>query len=1070
MKKIVFVFLLLIGSLQHRIVAQTINPAYWVANAEVKSMLNHNDTVYMGGSFTRISPSTGGAIPVSLSNAGDTIAGFPHLCGSLRACISDEQGGWYIGGSFTCAGGLARNNIAHILPDFSVDVNFHPDIVGGEVYTLSLLGANLYIGGGFSSVSGSSRLRLAAVDKNNGSLLAWNPITSLLPNSAATLVYSVLASGHKVFVGGNFNTLSAAPRKGVASIDTAGLGVIDQWNPAGDIGGCANLVSNYAVRSMLMYNANLIVGGDFDSIGGCGLRQYLAALDTATGQHTNWRPSSLLSANNTVSRGVYCMAIAGDTLYAGGSFDKLGGVSSNHLVACSLVDTGYVFNWVSQMNPAGATVIVYSLVVDGNTVYAGGNFTTAGGTPVLYMAAVNRTSAFANSAWHPDPNMAPVYALSAKGDTLYAGGAFSGVRGLLRNRLARFNAITGQIDPYWNPNVGGPTNQTNIVNTIIAKDTTIFIGGNFSTVGTATRYDLAEIGMGYAGASSPWGPSPVVATTSIMVNALAFSNTKDTLYVGGSFVSMGGQARNRIAALSPYSNAALAWNPNAKNTVYSLIAKDELVYAGGLFDTINGLGRKRIAAIEASTGLPTSWDPGASITSATNAGAILAIAMSEDSIIYAGGAYTGMQGRSRLAAINTNTGVVRSAFNPNPTANQVNCLFIKDDSLVYAGGTFTNIGGVVRNRAAVLSATDGSAYIWNPSPDNTVDAIIESGGSLMLSGLFKCINTPAIPSAYFAGLQGSCLSSFGSASDTSLCAGDTVMLHASGGIAYAWSPTSYLDAPTSATPNANPPLTTNYTVTISAIGGCAQQIPITVTVHNPPITPEISLCSGTAFVCEPDSVCLTTGIENQYLWSPTGASTQKIYATTSGDYSVKITDVNQCSSYSIPITVTIYPIPAAPDIIVSGGILTTSTTAPVYQWWILAGGTWFPISGATMSFYQPTSPGIFKVCISDVNTCENCSAPFEVLALDNLASRGFSLNVSPNPAIGSAQVQLSLAHTTRLSLEVYNVLGAKIEDLDTCEFKPAGQYFYSLNLPGPGIYMVRMVTDAGEQVTRLVHY
>ena len=1050
--------------------AQSLNPAYWVANAQVKTMVSRNDTVYMGGSFTRLSPSTGGAVPFTLSGAGDTLAGFPHLCGYMRACIQDGNGGWYIGGNFTCVGGILRSNIAHINADFSVDLNFHPDITGGEVYSLSLLGDKLFIGGAFNNVAGYNRIRLAAVDKTDGTVLAWNPITSILPNSTATVVNVVLASGHKVFVGGNFTTLSAAPRRGVASVDTAGLGIIEEWNPAGDINGCSNLVSNYAVRAMLMYNANLIVGGDFDTIGGCGLRQYLAALDTVTGEHTNWRPSTLSSVNNTTSRGVYSMAISGDTLFAGGSFDKLGGVSSNHFVACSLVDTGYVFNWLAPMSPSGASVIVYSIAVEGNTVLASGNFTTASGTPALYMAAINRTSGFSNSAWHPDPNMAPVYTMNLKGDTLFAGGNFTGVRGLVRNRLARFNAITGEVDPIWNPNVAGPTNQTNIVNTILVKDTTLIIGGNFTTIGSATRYDLAEIGLAYAGNYTPWGPGPVVTTTSVMVNALAFSNTKDTLYVGGSFTSMGGQARNRLAALSPYTNSAFSWNPNAKNTVYSLIAKDDLVYVAGLFDTINGQDRKRIAALQASTGAPTAWDPGAGITSATNAGAIFSIQLSEDSIIYAGGAFTGMQGRSRLAAINRNNGIVRSSFDPNPTANQVNCIFVKDDSLVYVGGTFTNIGGQVRNRAAVVSSTDGSAYIWNPSPDNTVDAIIESGGSLMLSGMFKCINSPAIPSGYFAGLQGSCLNAFGSANDTVVCVGDTVTLHASGGISYDWSPSTYLDNASSDSPRAFPPVTTTYTVTINALGGCSQQIPVTVTVNSGPLTPEISLCSGTAFVCAPDSVCLTTGIENEYLWSPMGETTQRIYATTTGDYSVKVTDVNHCSSYSDTVVVTIYPMPTAPDIFVSGGILTTSTTAPSYQWWILTAGSWFPISGANLSFYQPTSPGTFKVCIADVNTCENCSDPFVVVSVDELNQAQALCTVSPNPASGNALVQVSIQRSTKLSLAVYDVLGAQVQALEASELKTPGNYSYAVQLPGPGIYMLRMITDEGEQVKRFVSY
>src|SRR2546427_12849804 len=80
-----------------------------------------------------------------------------------------------------------------------------------------------------------------------------------------------------------------------------------------------------------------------------------------------------------------------------------------------------------------------------------------------------------------------------------------------------------------------------------------------------------------------------------------------TVYAGGVFAYIGGQARNRIAALDATSGAATAWNPNANNVVYTLAVSGSTVYAGGGFTGIGGPARNRIAAIAATpAGTPLS--------------------------------------------------------------------------------------------------------------------------------------------------------------------------------------------------------------------------------------------------------------------------------------------------------------------------------------------------------------------------------------------------------------------------------------------------------------------------------
>ena len=123
-------------------------------------------------------------------------------------------------------------------------------------------------------------------------------------------------------------------------------------------------------------------------------------------------------------------------LYAGGGFTTAGGVSAN-----------YIAKWDGTVwSPLGSGMgggfgyepYVFALAVDGTgpTVYAGGQFTTAGGVSAIYIAKWDGT------AWSPlGSGMSGwVSALAVDGaDNLYAGGSFSGAGGVSANCVAKWN-------------------------------------------------------------------------------------------------------------------------------------------------------------------------------------------------------------------------------------------------------------------------------------------------------------------------------------------------------------------------------------------------------------------------------------------------------------------------------------------------------------------------------------------------------------------------------------------------------------------------------------------------------
>ncbi len=69
--------------------------------------------------------------------------------------------------------------------------------------------------------------------------------------------------------------------------------------------------------------------------------------------------------------------------------------------------------------------------------------------------------------------------------------------------------------------------------------------------------------------------------------------------------------------------------------------------------------------------------------------------------------------------------------------------------------------------------------------------------------------------------------------DTTITAGTTIGLSATGGTSYSWTPATGLSCVNCASPLANPTVTTTYTVTITDSAGCTATLPVTIDVNIP---------------------------------------------------------------------------------------------------------------------------------------------------------------------------------------------------------------------------------------------
>ena len=167
----------------------------FVTNGNVQAVVRSGDTIYIGGLFNRVGPRTGPGVELALD--GSQIAGLPEVSGgdgTLQAVASDGSGGWYIGGLFTHVGGVARNNIAHIRADHSVDPAFDPNANDG-IHALAVSGSTVYAAGLFTSIGGQTRNRIAGLNAANGTATAFNPnadagIEALAISDSGSIIYA----------------------------------------------------------------------------------------------------------------------------------------------------------------------------------------------------------------------------------------------------------------------------------------------------------------------------------------------------------------------------------------------------------------------------------------------------------------------------------------------------------------------------------------------------------------------------------------------------------------------------------------------------------------------------------------------------------------------------------------------------------------------------------------------------------------------------------------------------------------------------------------------------------------
>jgi hypothetical protein len=329
-------------------------------------------------------------------------------------------------------------------------------------------GGKVYAGGEFSIIGGGQpRSNLAAIDAATGALTGWSP-------NANGRVNALAVSGGTVYAAGLFTSIGGQPRNRLAAVD-ASSGAATPWDPN----------PNDHVIALEVSGGTIYAGGWFTSIGGQP-RYFIAAIDAATGAATAWNPDA-----GGYDCYVSALAVSGGTVYAGGTFEAIGGQLRNNIAALDAT-TGAATAWNPDAGPNPDfrhRANVQTLAVSGGTVYVGGGFTTIGGQPRNNLAALDATTGAA-TAWDPNPNYYYIFDLEVSGGTIKVGGGFDTIGGQPRNCLAALY-LDRDVATTW------AANANSYVNALATIGGRVWVGGSFTSIGGQPQSGIAAITESY---------------------------------------------------------------------------------------------------------------------------------------------------------------------------------------------------------------------------------------------------------------------------------------------------------------------------------------------------------------------------------------------------------------------------------------------------------------------------------------------------------------------------------------------------------------------------------------------
>jgi len=261
-------------------------------------------------------------------------------------------------------------------------------------------------------------------------------------------------------------------------------------------------------------------------------------------------------------------------------------------------------------------------------------------------------------------------------------------------------------------------------------------------------------------------------------------------------------------------------------------------------------------------------------------------------------------------------------LNPPTTSAPINSLI----SVIGTGpGGCTNIAvyniGVIPNptisvttasmcfgTSAILTATGATTYLWAPSNSlsspfgssvtatpsvTTIYGIV--GSSLNCNSITQLITVTVVPNPVI----------IISPANPTICAGSNINLVATGATNYTWSPSNSLNSANGSTVNANPAITTNYTI----IGEAATCTSVATKQLIVIPLPTLQALASKTVLCIGEKVNINANGASSYTWSPVNEFGNSITVSPNASTTYYLIGNNGMCTATLSVPITVLPKP-----------------------------------------------------------------------------------------------------------------------------------------------------------------
>lgn len=675
----------------------------------------------------------------SLDDSFSTGEGFTapqFLVVQVNGLAVQSDGKILVGGDFAAIHGVARQNLARLNSNGTVDASFNLSTDNTVRVVTPLGNGRFLIAGSFTKVNGVARKAVAIIHEN-GTLDPFNPVWGSL--IASTVWSGGVQSNGKIVLGSSFGRFTG----GLTYHTLARFNLDGSQDETFSSGQVTSAIQ--AIRALdVQADDKIVVVGTFAGLSG-KTRAGVARLNADGTVDDGF--SGAAFGNNTFPYSVKVQQ-NGKVLVAG-QLPSFAGKPLRGYVRIN-ADGSYDETFAMPFN-SGLTALDVALQTDGKILIAGaigngtdhkflqrlhGDGTTSGGAPNITVDPVSQNvkagarvefSVTAENAtgyqWMRYgtniPNAtASTFVIDAVAQT--DGGVYTVAVSNANGKSISEAALLNPISPAWPDltfsNVGADGLSINVLHRNAAGD--IYAGGAFTKFFGLARSRLAMIGVD--GSMESFVPP---ATGSTEVHGIATQSSGKVLVVGN--LAFAGVTYGSIARLNLNGtvDTTFGGGTGPNDTIFSVaVTSTDRVYAGGFFTQFNGAARAGIVRLSA-TGVLDRW--GAVWPADIRPGVVAVIAIQSDGKILVGGRlFRGTLPGQLLGVVRLNEdGSFDTGFTPlvisGADPSQVNALVVQTDGKILVGGAFATANGQSYNGVVRLlaSGTIDSTFL---NPGQTV--------------------------------------------------------------------------------------------------------------------------------------------------------------------------------------------------------------------------------------------------------------------------------------------------------------------------------------------------------------